>query len=176
MDRLQDGKEHIGMQLKDLAAEKDHNTGAYICEKDIFYRICHLERRRSRARNINTWLVDLSFESDEDDDESLNTARVNLMMVMLRRLRSGDVVCRWSEDKYAALLYDIDDEDNVERVIHRIKDYFSAGPYICSRKDCWYNEEGECELDKIVQDGHAMCQYAESPGELKLTYDYHALQ
>jgi len=164
------------MQLEDIQAEEDHNIGAYICEKNMFYRICHLEKKRSRTRNINTWLVNLAFADSDNENKSLKAARIHLMLVMFRRLRRGDVVCRWSEDKYAALLYDIDEEENVKKVVQRIKDYFRAGPYICSRDKCWYNEEGECELDKIVQDGHALCQYAETPEELELTYDYYALQ
>ena len=97
---------------------------AYLTDSDNFIRLYNLEKHRTERTGIPRMVVHirLVLEDGFEDTEKLEDKMLDLL---IRHLRSGDIVCRWDERHFIILLLDIREKD-VGIVIDRIESAFIA--------------------------------------------------
>ncbi len=97
---------------------------AYLTDSDNFIRLYNLEKHRTERTGIPRMVVHIRLVSENgfEDTEKLEDKMLDLL---IRHLRSGDIVCRWDENHFIILLLDIENKD-VDTVIARIENAFIA--------------------------------------------------
>lgn len=97
---------------------------AYLTDPDNFIKLYDLEKRRAERTGVPRMVVHIRMviEDGFEDAEKLEDKMLDLL---IRHLRSGDIVCRWDERHFIILLLDIGEKD-VNIVIDRIENAFIA--------------------------------------------------
>lgn len=97
---------------------------AYLTDSDNFIKLYELEKRRAERTGIPRMVVHIRMVIEEgfEDTEELEDKMLDLL---IRHLRSGDIVCRWEERHFIIILLDIGQKD-VNKVIERIENAFIA--------------------------------------------------
>jgi hypothetical protein len=96
-------------------------ANSFVCNKDIFRHIYQLEKRRSGRKKYPSYLSHIKISRQQNNN--LKKAINGMEDILSKRLRSGDVVCRWSYNHFVLILNNIEDYD-VNKVMNRIKNHF----------------------------------------------------
>lgn len=113
-------------EIDERLKERESVNGAFICDRDFFRFLYRLETRRSERKASASALGLFTISWDDYqlfDKEVLNGAMNKLESRLLRSLRKGDVITRWSESQYLALLLGVDHE-NINAIFKRVKSSF----------------------------------------------------
>jgi len=97
---------------------------AYLTDPENFIKLYNLEKNRADRTDIPRMVahIRIVLEDGFEDTEKLEDKMLDLL---IRHLRSGDIVCRWDERHFIILLLDIEEKD-VSIVIDRIENAFIA--------------------------------------------------
>lgn len=123
-----DHESNIDIIQEDLREEKA--SGAFFCEYDVFRKIYALESRSSRRLGISVHLALISLYLDfqiqkegQDYTDLIGEGMSVLEETLMKRLRSSDIVCRYSVNQFLVMLPACQYED-AKMVVNRLKDSF----------------------------------------------------
>lgn len=123
-----DHESNIDIIQEDLREEKA--SGAFFCEYGVFRKIYALESRSSRRLGISVHLalvsLYLDFQIQKDDQDYMNLIGVGMSVLeetLMKKLRSSDIVCRYSVNQFLVMLPACQYED-AKMVVNRLKDSF----------------------------------------------------
>lgn len=123
-----DHESNIDIIQEDLREEKA--SGAFFCEYGVFRKIYALESRSSRRLGISVHLALISLYLDfqiqkegQDYTDLIGEGMSVLEETLMKRLRSSDIVCRYSVNKFLVMLPACQYED-AKMVVNRLKDSF----------------------------------------------------
>lgn len=123
-----DHESNIDMIQEDLREEKA--SGAFFCEYGVFRKIYALESRSSRRLGISVHLalvsLYLDFQIQKDDQDYTDLIGVGMSVLeetLMKKLRSSDIVCRYSVNQFLVMLPACQYED-AKMVVNRLKDSF----------------------------------------------------
>lgn len=107
--------QHSGQSLSAAMHDGEASDGAFICHREIFESICHLEsRRRDRdAQTVAKMMVSLTGPGVKEHGD-------RYLQIVAGALRKGDVVSQWEPDKIAICLWNTE-ETGAKVVSRRIK-------------------------------------------------------
>ncbi|MFP4020974.1 MAG: hypothetical protein ACLFUK_05150 [Halanaerobium sp.] len=94
---------------------------SFICDKNTFNYIYRLEKYRCQRKWHRSYLSRIKIKGI--DRKKLQGESNRLLSLLAEKLRAGDVVCRWNDDQYLIILYDINNI-NTEKVMKRIFNNF----------------------------------------------------
>lgn len=100
-DRAKAGKSDFAVIKSDLLGEKEE--GAFLCEYSVFRQIYRLERRRLKRCSASIFLVLITVEA-EGEEQIAASALKSLETALLKVLRAGDVIARYSRSQYILML------------------------------------------------------------------------
>ena len=116
--------------IKELLSEEHKESCTFFCEFGVFKRIYQLSVRSLERSGISYYLplvsfmVETNFETGEEKNmELLNSAMEQLRLVLSEVLRSSDVITRFSDRQYLAMLLNAR-EGSVPLVIERVESGF----------------------------------------------------
>lgn len=122
------GSLYIDIIQEELREEK--TSGAFFCEYGVFRKIYALESRSSSRLGISVHLalvslyLDFQVSKDKNDYASLIGEGMKVLEdTLLKRLRSSDIVCRYSVNQFLVMLPACQYED-AKMVVNRLKDSF----------------------------------------------------
>lgn len=123
-----DHESNIDIIQEDLREEKA--SGAFFCEYGVFRKIYALESRSSRRLGISVHLALVSLYLDfqiqkegQDYTDLIGEGMSVLEETLMKRLRSSDIVCRYSVNQFLVMLPACQYED-AKMVVSRLKDSF----------------------------------------------------
>ena len=123
-----DHESNIVIIQEDLREEKA--SGAFFCEYGVFRKIYALESRSSRRLGISVHLALISLYLDfqiqkegQDYTDLIGEGMSVLEETLMKRLRSSDIVCRYSVNQFLVMLPACQYED-AKMVVNRLKDSF----------------------------------------------------
>lgn len=123
-----DHESNIDIIQEELREEK--TSGAFFCEHGVFRKIYALESRSSSRLGISVHLalvslyLDFQVSKDKNDYASLIGEGMKVLEdTLLKRLRSSDIVCRYSVNQFLVMLPACQYED-AKMVVNRLKDSF----------------------------------------------------
>lgn len=123
-----DHESNIDIIQEDLREEKA--SGAFFCEYGVFRKIYALESRSSRRLGISVHLalvsLYLDFQIQKDDQDYTDPIGVGMSVLeetLMKKLRSSDIVCRYSVNQFLVMLPACQYED-AKMVVNRLKDSF----------------------------------------------------
>lgn len=123
-----DHESNIDIIQEDLRKEKA--SGAFFCEYGVFRKIYALESRSSRRLGISVHLalvsLYLDFQIQKDDQDYTDLIGVGMSVLeetLMKKLRSSDIVCRYSVNQFLVMLPACQYED-AKMVVNRLKDSF----------------------------------------------------
>lgn len=123
-----DHESNIDIIQEDLREEKA--SGAFFCEYGVFRKIYALESRSSRRLGISVHLALISLYLDfqiqkegQDYTDLIGEGMSVLEETLMKRLRSSDIVCRYSVNQFLVMLPACQYED-AKVVVNRLKDSF----------------------------------------------------
>ena len=123
-----DHESNIDIIQEDLREEKA--SGAFSCEYGVFRKIYALESRSSRRLGISVHLALISLYLDfqiqkegQDYTDLIGEGMSVLEETLMKRLRSSDIVCRYSVNQFLVMLPACQYED-AKMVVNRLKDSF----------------------------------------------------
>lgn len=123
-----DHESNINIIQEDLREEKA--SGAFFCEYGVFRKIYALESRSSRRLGISVHLALISLYLDfqiqkegQDYTDLIGEGMSVLEETLMKRLRSSDIVCRYSVNQFLVMLPACQYED-AKMVVNRLKDSF----------------------------------------------------
>lgn len=123
-----DHESNIDIIQEDLREEKA--SGAFFCEYGVFRKIYALESRSSRRLGISVHLALVSLYLDfqiqkegQDYTDLIGEGMSVLEETLMKRLRSSDIVCRYSVNQFFVMLPACQYED-AKMVVNRLKDSF----------------------------------------------------
>lgn len=123
-----DHESNIDIIQEDLREEKA--SGAFFCEYGVFRKIYALESRSSRRLGISVHLALISLYLDfqiqkegQDYTDLIGEGMSVLEETLMKRLRSSDIVCRYSVNQFLVMLPACQYED-AKMVVNRLKDSF----------------------------------------------------
>ncbi|MED9882309.1 MAG: BTAD domain-containing putative transcriptional regulator [Blautia sp.] len=123
-----DHESNIDIIQEDLREEKA--SGAFFCEYGVFRKIYALESRSSRRLGISVHLALVSLYLDfqiqkegQDYTDLIGEGMSVLEETLIKRLRSSDIVCRYSVNQFLVMLPACQYED-AKMVVNRLKDSF----------------------------------------------------
>lgn len=123
-----DHESNIDIIQEDLREEKA--SGAFFCEYGVFRKIYALESRSSRRLGISVHLalvsLYLDFQIQKDDQDYTDLIGVGMSVLEetpMKKLRSSDIVCRYSVNQFLVMLPACQYED-AKMVVNRLKDSF----------------------------------------------------
>lgn len=123
-----DHESNIDIIQEELREEK--TSGAFFCEYGVFRKIYALESRSSSRLGISVHLalvslyLDFQVSKDKNDYASLIGEGMKVLEdTLLKRLRSSDIVCRYSVNQFLVMLPACQYED-AKMVVNRLKDSF----------------------------------------------------
>lgn len=123
-----DHESNIDIIQEDLREEKA--SGAFFCEYGVFRKIYALESRSSRRLGISVHLalvsLYLDFQIQKDDQDYTDLIGVGMSVleeILMKKLRSSDIVCRYSVNQFLVMLPACQYED-AKMVVNRLKDSF----------------------------------------------------
>lgn len=105
--------------------ERTDNQGAFVCDTEVFKEIYKLERRRGERLGLSVFmaLVSIMDYTQQNDTSIVKKGMEYLEDFLVRSLRKGDVVARWSSNQYVLMLPGLAYEQG-EKVMERIKNGF----------------------------------------------------
>lgn len=98
---------------------------SFICDKNTFNYIYRLEKYRCRRERHRSYLSRIKIKGIAK--KKLQGESNRLFSLLAEKLRAGDVVCRWNDEQYLIILYDIYENDIfgiMERITYH---YFDDG-------------------------------------------------
>lgn len=104
----------------------DNNDRAFVCDYSIFRDIYQLQLRNAERWDVLMYLALVMLENLQDkefDPFVLDRMMRGLLDILIKCLRKGDIITRYSSSQYAILLQMTSDKDG-EVVIDRIKRLF----------------------------------------------------
>ena len=106
--------------------EKADNQGAFICDSEVFKDVYNLERRRGERLGLSVFLalVTIMDDTQQIDSSVVKKGMDELESFLVKSLRKGDVITRWSNNQYLLMLPGMADELG-EKVMERIKNGFN---------------------------------------------------
>ena len=123
-----DHESNIDIIQEDLREEKA--SGAFFCEYGVFRKIYALESRSSRRLGISVHLALISLYLDfqiqkegQDYTDLIGEGMSVLEETLMKRLRSSDIVCRYSVNQFLVMLPACQYED-AKMVVNCLKDSF----------------------------------------------------
>lgn len=123
-----DHESNIDIIQEELREEK--TSGAFFCEYGVFRKIYALESRSSSRLGISVHLalvslyLDFQVSKDKNDYAGLIGEGMKVLEdTLLKRLRSSDIVCRYSVNQFHVMLPACQYED-AKMVVNRLKDSF----------------------------------------------------
>ena len=123
-----DHESNIDIIQEDLREEKA--SGAFFCEYGVFRKIYALESRSSRRLGISVHLalvsLYLDFQIQKDYQDYTDLIGVGMSVLeetLMKKLRSSDIVCRYSVNQFLVMLPACQYED-AKMVVNRLKDSF----------------------------------------------------
>ena len=123
-----DHESNIDIIQEDLREEKA--SGAFFCEYGVFRKIYALESRSSRRLGMSVHLalvsLYLDFQIQKDDQDYTDLIGVGMSVLeetLMKKLRSSDIVCRYSVNQFLVMLPACQYED-AKMVVNRLKDSF----------------------------------------------------
>lgn len=123
-----DHESNIDIIQEDLREEKA--SGVFFCEYGVFRKIYALESRSSRRLGISVHLALISLYLDfqiqkegQDYTDLIGEGMSVLEETLMKRLRSSDIVCRYSVNQFLVMLPACQYED-AKMVVNRLKDSF----------------------------------------------------
>lgn len=123
-----DHESNIDIIQEELREEK--TSGAFFCEYGVFRKIYALESRSSSRLGISVHLalvslyLDFQVSKDKNDYASLIGEGMKVLEdTLLKRLRSSDIVCRYSVNQFLVMLPACQYED-AKMVVNRLKESF----------------------------------------------------
>lgn len=123
-----DHESNIDIIQEELREEK--TSGAFFCEYGVFRKIYALKSRSSSRLGISVHLalvslyLDFQVSKDKNDYASLIGEGMKVLEdTLLKRLRSSDIVCRYSVNQFLVMLPACQYED-AKMVVNRLKDSF----------------------------------------------------
>lgn len=121
-----DHESNIDIIQEDLREEKA--SGAFFCEYGVFRKIYALESRSSRRLGISVHMalvsLYLDFQIQKDDQDYTDLIGVGMSVLeetLMKKLRSSDIVCRYSVNQFLVMLPACQYED-AKMVVNRLKD------------------------------------------------------
>jgi len=110
-------------KLQKKSAKKE----GLIKDRDLFIRLCKLEKRRTKRDLICRFLLQIKLAGYRGPNRRVRREIADkLSEHILKQIRSGDVFCRWSDDHFFLLLFDITKKE-VDKFIKRLENTFAAG-------------------------------------------------
>ena len=91
-----------------------------ICDRDTFMDLYAFEKARNDRNNTKFFLISFNFNNSINTIDEINAA-ANFGEVLMKVLRKGDIICRWNEESYFALLTNIVPEFNPNIIEDRIR-------------------------------------------------------
>ena len=130
MEQTQSKESDIKKVQRELM--EDYKQGAFFCEYGIFKKIYQLELRRVDRMGISVYMSLMSISmvprQEITDLEKLNDLMIksmnNLKELLLKNLRSGDVITRYSKSQFVILLPTCQYE-TAKKVMERIKSAYN---------------------------------------------------
>ena len=102
--------ENINKRIEDrskflnLLENSGFESGAYCCSRNIFRSIYELEVRRQKRNNQSFTLIIVQIPKKDSEASQSDISAIK------NRLRQGDAICLWSDDKILILLHNSDQE------------------------------------------------------------------
>ena len=123
-DNLTSNKGESLQEILDEINQSNKKGLAYLTDPDNFIKLYDLEKRRAERTGVTRMVVHIRMVIDDgfDDTDKLEDKMLDLL---IRHLRSGDIVCRWDERHFIIILLDIGEKD-VNIVIGRLENAFIA--------------------------------------------------
>ena len=113
--------------IRELLQERDETEGAMICEPEIFWVLCRMERRRTEREDkpIHVGLFVLeSPDYRQLEPGPLLKGMEELKGMLLMSLRKGDVCSFWNKNQFAVLLPGANQEQ-AGLVLRRVAEQFN---------------------------------------------------
>ncbi len=104
----------------DLEEDEESDGGAFYCEYEIFRKMYLLEKRSAERTGQSVFLANLTIKNDSPASQSKEAQMEMLLESMMKCLRRGDVISRFSTRQYALMLPSLSLE-NGKMVVDRIK-------------------------------------------------------
>lgn len=112
----------------------DENPGAFLCEYGVFKKTYQLEKRRAHRLGISVHLLLITVTTTialKEDSKAhmniINSGMNRLENVLLKNLRSGDVISKFSPTQYIVLLPTCQYE-SAKIVVNRIENAYQSYP------------------------------------------------
>jgi len=96
------------------------NDSPLVCNRDTFLDLYSLEKARNDRNNNRLFLLSFKIKNNIDTPEEIKSAAI-FEDILVDVLRKCDVVCRWDEDSYFALLTDVESDFKPEYITERIE-------------------------------------------------------
>lgn len=84
-------------------ADREDMQGAFICSRETFLELYKVEKRRSLREKTPRCLAHINLAGDLDSKQLL-VLEEQLLKVIARELRTGDLACRWKKSHLVLLL------------------------------------------------------------------------
>ncbi|MFW6409748.1 MAG: diguanylate cyclase domain-containing protein [Halanaerobiales bacterium] len=91
---------------------------AFVCKRDTFTYIYQLEKRRLQYKWESCFLLHIKV-SNENNGENLKRVSNKLLDILSNNLRSSDIICRWNDNHFMLILYNIN-HFNSSKVMNRL--------------------------------------------------------
>ena len=101
----------------------EESEGAFVCDPQIFTRLYELEKRRSQ-RDVPPRSVIHMRLAGECENAGVKNIGDSFMDLISNQLRCGDIVCRWNDKHFVALLADVSGAE-VKKVSERLINSFT---------------------------------------------------
>jgi len=108
--------------------ERDNASGAFICDLDVFRYLYRLEIRRNERTKLELILGLFTLTCDgtpADKKDTLNKAMSALEKILLTSLRRGDIITRFNELQFLALLPNVS-QAQAKSIYNRISTSFNS--------------------------------------------------
>ncbi len=137
--------------IKQDLLEEDR-PGALLYEYGVFKKTCQMEQRRARRLGVTTYLSLITVSAARDIPSGtiayrkfLNYGMEQLGHVLLKQLRAGDVISKYSHSQYIVMLPDCGYE-MAQKVMKRIENCYYQQQY-CNQICLQYSlDEMECAV------------------------------
>lgn len=120
-----DTHQNIQQIKSTLSEQEDLLPGAFFCDIDAFRHIYRLEERMGHRADHLAFLVEITVNLDQKDDETLTEAMTMLRRTALFTLRRNDIITQYSH-RQLLLLLQSSSLETCEEVIKRIATQFVA--------------------------------------------------
>ena len=112
--------------VQEIRKNLEKIKGAMVCDPDVFFFLCGLEKGRAERSGNNIYLGVFSLNISDigmPSSAEFRDALEGLESLLLNSLRKGDVISRWNKNQFVLLLTDMD-QKQAHKILGRIKGRF----------------------------------------------------